>query len=204
MLVVIAIIGLLSTVLISTYSHVKETARKSQAQNLVAEVAVAFTRYLQEERSWSADLLSKQEMDEAVCLFLQKGKYLDVTPYKVDADGNVTTERNWASLDRFGLLDPWAQNALKKNSTKTATDKVRGSQRTFADHRLQYCLDVNLDGIVDREDGAPPGVSVRASAIVWSRGLDGFDDFDPRAKAVRYPKDDNLSWPHGQYKGSGN
>ena len=201
MLVVIGILGILSVALLSSFGHVKNSARKAQAQSLVSEAATAFTRYLQNERSWPAEFLIKQEMDEEVCRVFQKKKYLDVTPYKIrrvdDVTSEVTNERNMKSLDRFGLLDPWGQAALKKNPTQTVSEKINGG-RSFADHRLQYRIDKNYDGFVDSQDGeVPKGVRVRASVLVWSRGPDGLDDFNGNG---RYPRDDSLSWSHAQYE----
>ena len=202
MLVVIGILGILFIALLSSFSRVKDSARKAQAQTLVSEVAIAFTRYLQDQREWAGEFFNKTEMDEKVCEELQKGKYLDITTYKVDSNGNVDysdgprlPKKNTASVDRFGLLDPWAQNALKKDNTQSASSIMRGGgNRSYADHRIQFRLDLDYDGFVDAPEG---GVKVRASAIVWSRGPDGLDDFNQN---VRYPKDDSLSWPHAQYK----
>lgn len=201
MLVVIGILGILSVALLSTFSYVKNSARKAQAQNLVAEVAIAFTRYLQENRGWPQEFLNKNSvgLDEQVVYFLQKEKLIDLTAYKVDSSGELLREINTSSVDRFGLLDPWAQRTLKrKPSTATAgMDAGLGNGRTFANHRLQFRLDQNLDGFVDASEGSPQGVRVRASVLVWSRGPDGIDDFDQNG---RYPSDDSLSWPHAQYK----
>ena len=195
MLVVIGILGILSVALLSTFSHVKNSARKAQAQHLVADVAVAFTRYLQEHRNWPQEFLNKDAIgiDAEVCRILQKERFMDVTTYKAGS-----SEINNASVDRFGLLDPWAQRALLRKATATeSTDAGLGNGKTFANHRLQFRLDRNLDGFVDSTEGAPPGVKVRASVLVWSRGPDGIDDFN---KDGRYPDDDSLSWPHALYK----
>ena len=197
MLVVIGILGILSVALLSSYNHVRNSARKAQAQTLVSDATVAFTRYLQEKRTWPPEFLGKDSlgMDEDVCRLLQAGKFLDLTTYKNTESGEI----NKFSVDRLGLLDPWAQRALKRAplSTTAATDAGLGNGRTFANHRLQFRLDLNLDGRVDSSEGAPQGVEVRASVLVWSRGPDGLDDFNADG---RYPRDDSLSWPHAQYK----
>lgn len=207
MLVVIGIIGILAATLITSFSHLKVVAKQSQAQSLVAEVATAFTVYLQKEREWPNEWVgedgasSKTEMDEEVCWIFQDKKLLDLTTYKLNSDGSITERLagniNPQSLDRFGLLDPWARNALKKSSTKNSGDRVE-SGGTFKDHRLQFRLDTNYDGYVDSQDNVPPpkGVKVRAAAIVWSRGPDGKDDFE--SNGGRYPDDDRLSWPYGK------
>jgi hypothetical protein len=167
-----------------------------QAQNQVAEVATAFNRLLQRDREWPDEWVGekgkgvKTEMDEEVCWVFQQRRSLDLTTYK--SEGVI----NKQSLDRFGMLDPWGRNALKKNNTQNSTDKVP-TGGTFKDHRIQFRLDKNYDGWVDSSDGAPPNVKVRASVIVWSRGPDGKDDYETGG---RYPQDDRLSWPHGQSK----
>ena len=198
MLVVIGVIGILAASLLSAFGHVRRSARKAQAQTLVSEAATAFTLCLQQEREWPTELRDKTEMDEEVCRYFQEHKLLDVTPYKFDSNGKVTTERNMRSVDRFGLLDPTAQLVLKRSTSASPGDKMT-SGRAFKDYRLQYRLDKNLDGFVDGSEGAPKGVRVRAAVLVWSRGSDGLDDFD---QPGRYPRDDSLSWQHAQF-GSG-
>lgn len=196
MLVVIGIIGILSTALVGSFSHLKKAAMQVQAQNQVSEVATAFNRLLQRDREWPDEWVGekgkgvKTEMDEEVCWVFQQRKWLDLTTYK--SEGVI----NKQSLDRFGMLDPWGRNALKKNNTQNSTDKVP-TGGTFKDHRIQFRLDKNYDGWVDSSDGAPPNVKVRASVIVWSRGPDGRDDYETSG---RYPRDDRLSWAHGQSK----
>ena len=200
MLVVVGIIGILATTLVGSFSHIKKAALQSHAQNQVSEVATAFNRILQKDREWPDEWVGengkgvKTETDEEVCWVFQQHKWLDLTTYTVKSNGDK--EINKQSLDRFGMLDPWGRNALKKSNTQTATDKVP-SGGTFKDHRIQFRLDKNYDGWVDASDGAPPNVKVRASVIVWSRGPDGKDDYETSG---RYPRDDRLSWPHGQSK----
>jgi len=193
MLVVLGIIGLLAGALIGSFSHLKTTARQAQAQALTSEVATALTTYLQRYRQWPDALIKRTEMDDVACWVLQSKKLLDVTSKKEESDGTVVM--NADSLDRFGLLDPWGRAALKKNPTITGADtKIEGG-RMLSDHRLQYRLDLNYDGYVDSDEGSPMGQKIRASAIVWSRGPDGLDDFTDKDK--RYPRDDRLSWNYG-------
>ncbi len=196
MLVVIGILGLLASALLSSFSFVKSSARKAHANALVSEAATAFTLYLQKEREWPKEFLNKQEMDHEVCRIFQQGRYLDITPYEITSGGGVTDKRNMRGVDRFGLLDPWGQLALKKNKTQAEDTKLPNGS-SFKDHRLQYRLDKNYDGYVDSSEGAPKGVKVRASVLVWSRGPDGQDDFNLPG---RYPRDDSLSWPAGIYR----
>ena len=201
MMVVVGIIGVLAATLISSFSHMKTTARQSQAHNLVVEVATAMTMYVQQERDWPAQWLNKDAvgMDKEVCWVLQDKKLFDVTTYKYSGNtvmNCIDANLNPQSPDRFGLLDPWARTALGKNKTQSDSDKVEGGG-TFADHRLQFRLDKNLDGKVDTLDGAPPGISVRASVLVWSRGPNADKTFEQTGKPV---KNNRYSWPVNQYK----
>lgn len=202
MLVVIGIIGILATTLMTSFSRLKSTARQAQAQTQVAEVATAFTVYLQRYREWPEAWESglKTEMDQEVCWEFQKCGLLDLTTYKYSGgavmdclSGNINT----LSLDRFGMLDPWGRNALKRTNTQSESGAVKEGG-TFANHRIQFRLDRNYDGYVDAGEGAPKGMKVRAAAIAWSRGPDGKDAAGVKG---RYPGDDRLSWPYGQVKG---
>ena len=87
------------------------------------------------------------------------------------------------SIDRYGLLDAWGQRMLRGNPDL--------SESIAKQHRLQFRLDLNLDGKVDSSEDAPNGLTVRAVALVWSRGVDGKDD---TSSTGRYPKDDVLSF----------
>lgn len=209
MLVVIGIIGILAATLITSFSHVKMVAKQSQAQALVSEVATAFNVFLQKERQWPDEWVgedgegTKTEMDPEVCWVFQKRNLLDLTTYERNSDGSLMEclegNINKQSLDRFGMLDPFARNELKRKSTTVETDPV-STGGTFRDHRLQFRLDTNYDGYVDSKDKvAPPeGVRVRGSVIVWTRGPDGKDDYENRSG--RYPDDDRLSWVYGKSK----
>ncbi|HOF62445.1 MAG TPA: type II secretion system protein [Candidatus Latescibacteria bacterium] len=200
MLVVIGILGILSAGLISSFSHVRKTALKSEAQNQVAEVATAFSLYLQKERVWPQAWLNadKREMDAEVCWYFQEAKLLDVSTYMYA--GNRVKEMtianiNQQSLDRFGMLDPWGRRALKKKPNASEEAEVP-SGGTVKDHRIQFRLDKNYDGWVDHSEGLPAkSGKVRASVVVWSRGPDGLDDLDRHGKLI----DDSLSWPLALY-----
>lgn len=204
MLTVIGIIGLLASIMIGGAAHMRAKARKMQAQTMVNEVATALTAYLQQYREWPDVLINntKNEMTREVCWLLQQKKLYDVA-VKVKSSGEWTWDEE--SLERYGLLDPWGRATLKSNPTATESTQVEGG-KTVADHRLQYRLDTNYDGKVNGEDDPPtpsdPGsgkpMDVRGSAIVWSRGPDGLDDFENSAK--RYPQDDSLSWDYGHMK----
>ena len=195
MLVVIGVIGLLAGALLGAFTHLKTSARQAQAQALVGEVATALTAYLQQYREWPEALTKRTEMDETACWVLQQAKLLDVTGKRVASDGTI--EENKSSLDRFGLLDPWGRAALRRTPSISSSEVTIEGGRKLSEHRLQYCLDLNYDGYVDALDKSPiKDQKIRASAIVWSRGPDGKDDYEASGK--RYPIDDRLSWNYGQ------
>jgi prepilin-type N-terminal cleavage/methylation domain-containing protein len=185
MLVVIGIIGLLAATLISSFTAVKTIARQTQAQALAKEVATSLTAYLTDNRKWSDTLTSRQEMDDEAAKVLKEGGYLDVATNGVD---------------RFGILDPWGQAALKRNP-KTLSESTEIDGVKLSNHRIQYRLDLDYNGYVSSDEGTPQGVRVRASAIAWSRGPDGKDD---ATSGKRYPDDDRLSWNHGAAKADTN
>ena len=196
MLVVIGIIGILATALLGAFTYVKTIAWQSRAQSQVSQVTTALNVYLQNERSWPTALLNSTEFDEDVCWLLQNEKIFDVTVKSKDTTGawvwDKDNPKKGGSPDRFGLLDPWGRAILRKNPQAT--------EEQVKMHRLQYRLDQNLDGYVDAGEGAPKGIKVRASVIVWSRGPDGMDDAsssNPKAQG-HYPYDDRVSWNYGQ------
>ena len=192
MLVVIGIIGVLAGALVGSVGHLKRSAKRAKAQNMVSDAYTALNLYLQKERDWHPRMINALEMDELVCEKLVQQQLIDM---KVDIGKSNST-----SLDRFGLLDEWGRDALRRNplisaSTQTGFDGIR-----IEDRRIQFRLDQNLDGYVDATEGAPNGLRVRSSVVVWSRGPDGQDDFEssnPKAKN-RYPYDDLISWNQSQ------
>jgi prepilin-type N-terminal cleavage/methylation domain-containing protein len=190
MLVVIGMIGILAAALIASFSHIKTVARQSHAQAQVSEVATAFNLYLQQEREWPAEWLASEEMDPDVCKVFQNRHLLDLTTW---SSSNSVINAN--SIDRFGMLDPWGRAALRKNPKISSASAAIESGGKLSDHRIQYRLDKDFDGYVDSGEGAPKGVKIRASVLVWSRGPDGKD---AATQAARYPGDDRLSWNYGQ------
>lgn len=186
MLVVIGIIGILSATLITSFTYVKTIARQTQAQALAKDVATALTAYLQDNRKWPDTLTERKEMDDEAAKVLAVGGYMDVATNGVD---------------RFGILDPWGQAALKRNP-KTASDSTEFDGVRLSNHRIQYRLDLNFDGYITSDENSPQNVRIRASAIAWSRGSDGKDDFE--TSKSHYPDDDRLSWNHGAAKNDSN
>lgn len=179
MLVVIGIIAMLAVAFMSSFSYVQRLAWKQQSQTIVSNAATALTLYLQKERGWG-ELENKTEFDSDVCRILKAAGVFDST---VKASGDT---KETASIDRYGLLDAWGQRMLRANPDV--------SESIAKQHRIQFRLDLNMDGKVDSSEDAPNGLSIRAAALVWSRGLDGKDD---SSSTGRYPKDDVLSFQIG-------
>ena len=185
MLVVIGIIGILSSALINGVSHMKKVAKRTKALNGVTDARIALNQYLVNERKWTASMLSlTAEMDATVTKTLSNHKLLDAV-----VSGQT-------SLDRFGLLDDWGRDQLRRNPNVTAANQVGSDGVNIEEHLIQFRVDADYDGYVDDKDNSPLGLKIRGHVIVWSRGPDGKDDFENKNK--RYPFDDIISWNHGQ------
>lgn len=199
LLIVIGIIGMLSTVLIVSFGKVKSIAMRNEAQKVVDQAKVSLEAVLLAKQSWPVVLINNmsQGFNRDVCWYLQQNNYMDLTTKEKNRQNGVW---DWSetSLDRFGLLDPWGRTALKINTgAKSDTEELgNGNVSVFRDHVLQYRLDLNGDGFIDSSDcrgcSMPvEGMRIRASVMVWSRGEDGIDDGEHNK---RYPVNDSLSW----------
>ncbi|MDA3923743.1 MAG: type II secretion system protein [Kiritimatiellae bacterium] len=192
MLVIIGIIGILSGALITSMSHLKVTAKRARAQAAVSDAYTALNMFLQDPDvggEWLPSMITALEMDEAVCKALAEAHKLDLSIAEDSA--------NSTSLDRFGFLDEWGRAALKRNPSITEATQKGFDGINIEDHRIQFRLDLNLDGYVDGSEGSPKGLKIRSNVLVWSRGPDGKDDSE---SSIRYPYDDLISWDHGKVK----
>ncbi|MFO7936460.1 MAG: prepilin-type N-terminal cleavage/methylation domain-containing protein [Kiritimatiellia bacterium] len=188
MLVIIGILGIIAATLLPSVTHLKKAAKRAKALTTVTDAKVAMNLYLQQKRAWSATMLEAREIDYNVAKELSDEDLLDLV---VPDDPSTST-----SLDRFGLLDDWGRDQLRRNpdvtsETHTGTDGV-----DISDHRIQFRLDENYDGYVDGSEGSPLGLKIRGNVILWSRGPDGKDDFENSGR--RYPYDDLISWDHSK------
>ena len=206
MIVVIAIISILMSVLIPSFTHIQKMARQARAQELVSNAATALSLYLQREQYWHKDIIdSGGEFNHKVCKVLFDAGLLDVTarPKVDDKTGLVSIDPKDYSLDKFGLLDPWGQVRLARKKewlNASSVDACQDPPTKFKlrDHLLQFRIDSDFDGFVGPSDlwgGAPLGKKVRASAIVWSRGPKGKDD--TTGGGQRFPHENRLSWTFG-------
>lgn len=203
MLLVIGIIGILAGVMVVSFGKMAQHARRSDAQRTVTEAATAFNQLLIKQRAWPKELLDNEKdgMVPEVCYVFQKHRLMDLSTYERETGTGALKSKNASyisktSLDRFGLLDPWGRESLKKHPACTDdTASIDGGKGSYRDHLIQYRLDRNYDGYVDSEDGdgemPVAGLRIRGSVIVWSRGEDGKDD---GTAYKRYPVNDSLSW----------
>jgi len=200
MLVVIGIIGILMAVLLPSYFYVQRIAWQARAQQLVSDAATALTVYVQRERFWHDDILaSRGEFNDKVCKVLFEAGLLDVTlkiSNSTDAKEQEKNKEGDSSVDKFGLLDPWGQALLKRNKAWLTSSTV---PEDLKKHLLQFRIDTNFDGMIDDADTwrPPRGIPVRATAIVWSRGPNGMDDWE-KGQGKLAPKEARLSWGFGK------
>lgn len=191
MLVVIGIIAGLIAATIGGYSAVTKTAERTKCRELVSQVATAMTLLYQKEGNWPKRLAiqgradGKLDADTAVAL-------KDWFSLTVDGNGKLT------GYDRFGIVTTWASAVFKRvgNATTLQTTVSSGEHgtSTIDDHILHFAVDADGDGIIDNAMVGGESVTVRATAIVWCGGADGY--IEPYTKGLK--SDDIYSWSAGQ------
>ena len=191
MLVVVGIIAALIAAAIGSYSGVTRAAEKAKCRELVAQVATALATLYQREGNWPKILAlqgkTDGKLDAETAIALK-----DYFGLNVDDNGKL------AGYDRFGIVTPWAQTVIRRNG-KDATLQMTVSaskhgEHTVDDHILHYAIDLDGDGIIDGAMVGGESVDVRATAIVWCAGKDGY--MEPYSKGVK--RDDVHSWTPGQ------
>ncbi|MCL1921040.1 MAG: type II secretion system GspH family protein [Kiritimatiellaeota bacterium] len=195
MLVVIGIIGILMATLISSFTYVQKLAWQARAQELVTNAAAALTVLFQKEGGWPKDIVDAAtggEFDERVCKVLQEHNLMDLTTYQRDGDSlrydnNGKPILNDASIDRFGLLDPWGRRKLTRNPSIGVND--------IRQHRIQFRIDTDHTGKIDN---APMSTVIRGTAIAWSWGSRGNPSKSGPINFNRYDKEYRLSWSLGE------
>ena len=191
MLVVIGIIAALVAASLGGYSAVTKMAERTKCRELVAQVAMAMTLLYQKEGNWPKRLALQGKadgrLDADTALALKN--YYSLT---VDGDGKLT------GYDRFGILTTWAHNVFKRVGNETKLNTVVSSGKhgtsTVADHILHFALDLDGDGRIEGAMVGGESVSVRATAIVWCGGADGY--VESYTKGLK--GDDIYSWTAGQ------
>lgn len=199
MLVVIGIIAVLVGASIGGFSAMTKSAENTKCQELVSNAATALTAMFQDTGVWPQRLAnqgaSDGELDQFTAYALvAKKKYFSLTVQ----NGKL------AGLDRFGIVSPWATAVIKrKGSMASLSDVVSSSpahgSMTIKDHILHYALDLDGDGIIKGASVGGQMIDVRATAIVWCGGRDGFIDPYPFAGGGRRGNSDDVySWTPGQ------
>jgi prepilin-type N-terminal cleavage/methylation domain-containing protein len=201
MLVVIGIIAVLVGASIGGFSAMTRTAERAKCQELVSNVATALTVMFQQEGVWPKRLAKngasdgQLDADAAYAFVSGTTKYLSLS-----ASGGRLT-----GIDRFGVVSPWATALLKRRGNSASLSDVVSAgpsgSMTVQDHILHYALDLDGDGIIQGASVGNQTIDVRATAIVWCGGKDGFVSPYPYANGGKGGKtDDVYSWTPGQTK----
>lgn len=200
MLIVIGIIAILTGSSLAAFSTMTKRAQITKARELVLNTATALTALFQDKGYWPKSIFEgetgsfgEMKLDGTAAVSLARNNLMSLTSTKTeDSEGN--TKYRLSGLDRCGIVDPWAMDAIKRvsSSANARSLKVR-TGGTVDDHVLRFAVDEDGDGITDvTVNGA--SIQVRATACVWSCGPDGV--FQPYSKAGR--SDDVYSWTKGQ------
>lgn len=201
MLVVIGIIAILMGASLAGFSKMRASAEKAKAQELVSQTATSLSAIFTADGVWPQVIREHSEgdglVDKKVAYQIAKRGMMSIT---YDADRKEST-----GLDRFGVVSPWATEALKKagkdamDSLTVGTDKS-GRRHSVKDHTLRFKVDLDGDGIIDGVSVSGAGgaaIKVRATAAVWCAGKDGkLEDYRDGLKS-----DDVYSWTVGQTRG---
>lgn len=199
MLVVIGIIAVLVGASIGGFSAMTRTAEKAKCQELVSNVATALTVMFQQEGAWPKRLAKngasdgQLDADAAYAFVAGSTKYLSLS----HSGGKLI------GIDRFGVVSPWAASLIRRKGNSAALSDVvsagpNGSM-TVKDHILHYALDLDGDGIIQGASVGNQMIDVRATAIVWCGGKDGFVSPYPYAGGGKSGKNDDVySWTPGQ------
>ena len=184
MMVVIGIIGILAAVLTGGYTYAVKSAQRAKAVEAVSNARSALEMLYQRAEGWPRAILEARlyggyhVMDENVAKVLSRYSLLNVDCKKPasEADQKKLEKYTLRGVDRCGIADPWAQDALRSadrtsdgasllNLTVSTGGKVQ-------DHLIYFAVDQNDDGFVEKSEGAPVN-KVRAKVITWCAGADG-------------------------------
>ena len=200
MLVVIAIIATLIAASVGVYSTVTARAQKARGRELVSNVATALNVLYQRENRWPPSLVKAAEgegrltAEGAASLAVHKLLSLSYTTREQEGETIYTL----SGLDRCGIVTPWATETLKRlppgDAGLNARVKTGGTVR---DHQLHFAIDTEGNGFVEaRLKGKT--VRIRATAVVWSWGMNGIEDDYEKSMAGRGKCDDIYSWTRAQ------
>ena len=192
MLVVIGIIASLVAASLGGYSAVTRSAERAKCREIVSQAAIALTTLYEREGSWPKRLATAGARDGK--LDAANARLL-AEYYKMRVEGGELV-----GYDRFGIISPWATDVFKRagNGATLATrvSTSRHGPQTIEDHLLHFAVDLDGDGIIDDASVGGESVTVRATAIVWCAGKDGY--MEPYSRGIK--EDDVYSWGPGQTK----
>lgn len=185
MLIVIGIIAVLSIVAMTTYRGVINQAQKTRAEEIVHETYTALMQVMQVDDAWPQEIYKEgssgngELTPEVAYVLANRG----VRSAKIKSNSNLT-----GGLDKFGIVDPWADDVIKaKFKANVSLETKVSSGGTIRDHRLRFAIDDDYNGIVEvKEKGM--SARVRGSCAVWGAGKDG----------IFGTADDLRSWSKGQ------
>ncbi len=184
-MVVIGILGILMGIFVFSFSPAPEKAEKAKCYDFVKQVETAIGAMLVRDGMWSKALYANNNVDEGLN---EKAAYSLASSL-----GLKTSNGQLSGHNRFGVVTPWAEAAIKKYGMSCSLSSAVTSGGTIRDHRLRYALDADEDGIVEATVGGE-AVRIRASVAVWCCGADG--RIEPYTKGVR--SDDVHSWTREQ------
>ena len=202
LMVAIGIIAVLMGAAVGGYSHMTKKAQQARGQELVSNVATALNLLFQKQGKWPSALMNEAgsgagrlRARPAACLAVNK--LLTLTYTKVEKDGE--SYYTLSGLDRFGIVSPWAQEAIKRAGQGGGTGLHVSTGGTVDDHVLYYALDTTGEGIVEANVGGVK-VKVRGNAAVWCAGMDGKLEAYPYAGGGKGKRniDDIYSWSPNQ------
>ena len=198
MLVVIGIIAVLSGALMIGFGRVTRSAQRAKAAELVSQAAQALVIARQKnDNVWPSVLNGASGGGDGAGMGMLVGVAEKFAEYKLLS----VACRNWAKEDytpigvsRVGVVDPWAEAVLKRDSEANVGSKVP-SGGTVQDHIIYFAVDGDGDGITTASVGGQQ-VNVRAEAIAWCAGADG--KIAPYSQRGR--SDDIYSWDKAKEK----
>lgn len=184
MMVVIGIIGILAAVMTGGYTYAVKSAQRAKATEAVSNARTALEMLYQRAEGWPQAIIDARQyegyhvMDENVARVLFKYSLLNVDCKAPDTEEKKRDLKNYTlrGVDRCGIADPWAQDALRSADRTSDGASLRtrpvSTGGTVEDHLIYFAVDQDDDGFVDRSEGAPVN-KVRAKVITWCAGADG-------------------------------
>ncbi len=174
LLVVIVILVVLMAALAGGYGRVIESSRKKEATEDCVQLVNGWSLYHQRLRAWPSAVQKKNgrfEMDPEFCKVIGRAGFFDVSYHDPDDSKKKKTQKQIDSdhVLEFGMLSPVGRKLYNGGASPQEIKK----------HLYQVCVDIDENGLIDENDGAPGGVKVTAEAIVWCYGKDAFKDDDP-------------------------